>query len=136
MLDHIMTKHDPFDAPILDRRAIDRALDTIDIRHAADVFFHHAVHGVGQFEADDVPCTALAHPEALHAAASPCIDDDFSLERIGGPERVFYRVFEPVQLELVEIEIIPFVTERIDRGLDGHIFHEPGNPGDDPVTIS
>src|SRR3569623_1044492 len=74
---------------------------------------HHANHSVRKVQHDYVLCPILCKPFRLRAAATPRINEYFSIERIGTTERISHSMRYPINLEVCEVEIIPFITKFI-----------------------
>src|SRR3569623_606555 len=88
MLDHIMTIYYSSNRPIPQWRRINRTLNYIYISEPMKITVHHAIHSVRKVQHDYVLCPILCKPFRLRAAATPRINDYFSLERIGTTERI------------------------------------------------
>src|SRR5438093_453993 len=113
MLDHVVTDDDVAYRIGLERRVSDVALDDVDLLgDGREIVTQDPIDRVTEFQSDHASSTSLAHPERLGTTAGTAIHNDLLAEDAEISKSVLHEVIKPVDLEVDEVEEVPFVSER------------------------
>ncbi len=134
MQNHVIAKNHALIAPVEQRWHINLALNQIHVLQPRQIALHNVIHRMRKIHHDHMAAKIFSKPFGLRTAHPPSVHHKIALKRVGAAKGVGHNMFEPVDLEIEEVEIFPLIAKQL-NACGRHVVNKTGNAVDDGIAL-